>query len=71
MWDIDPLQVSSIVLWYAEKVQVITLLLITDLKIIIRKNISTKELKEKSQGGGGGLPNKEHGGGSPDTGQPR
>lgn len=52
MWDIDPLQVSSIVLWYAEKVQVITLLLITDLKIIIRKkNISTKELKEKSQGG--------------------
>lgn len=51
MWDIDPLQVSSIMLWYAEKVQVITLLLITDLKIIIRKNISTKELKEKSQGG--------------------
>lgn len=51
MWDVDPLQVSGIVLWYAEKVQVITLLLITDLKIRRRKKISTKELKEKSQGG--------------------
>lgn len=69
MWDIDPLQVSSIVLWYAEKVQVITLLLITDLKIIIRKNISTKELKEKSQGGG--ITQQGAWGGSPDTGQPR
>lgn len=69
MWDIDPLQVSSIMLWYAEKVQVITLLLITDLKIIIRKNISTKELKEKSQGGD--YQTRSMGGGSPDTGQPR
>lgn len=69
MWDIDPLQVSSIMLWYAEKVQVITLLLITDLKIIIRKNISTKELKEKSQGGI--TKQGAWGGASPDTGQPR
>lgn len=33
MWDVNPLQVRSIVLWYAEKVQVIALLLITDLKL--------------------------------------
>lgn len=32
MWYVDPLQVRGIVLWYAEKVQVISLLIITDLK---------------------------------------
>lgn len=32
MWDVDPFQVIGIMLWYAEKVQVITLLVITDLK---------------------------------------
>lgn len=32
MRDVDPLQVSRIVLWYAEQIQVISLLLITDLE---------------------------------------
>lgn len=32
MWYVDPLQVCGIVLWYAEKVQVVALLLIADLK---------------------------------------
>lgn len=32
MWNIHSLQVRSIMFWYAEEVQVITLLFITDLK---------------------------------------
>lgn len=32
MWDVNPLQVRGVVFWYAEKVQVIPLLLIADLK---------------------------------------
>ena len=32
VWDVNPLQVRSIVLWYAEKVQVIALLFIPELK---------------------------------------
>lgn len=32
MRDVDPFQISGIVLWYAEKVQVVPLLLITDLE---------------------------------------
>lgn len=31
MWDVDPLQVRGVMLWYAKEVQVISLLLITDL----------------------------------------
>lgn len=32
MRDVDPLQVRCIVLWYAEQIQVVALLLITDLE---------------------------------------
>lgn len=31
MWDVDPLQVRAVVLWYTEKVQVVPLLLVADL----------------------------------------
>ncbi len=32
MWNIHPLQVRRVMFWYTEEVQVMTLLLITDLK---------------------------------------
>ena len=32
MWDVHPLQISGVMLWYAEEVQVIPLFVIADLK---------------------------------------
>lgn len=32
MWNVDPLQIGGVVLWYAEEVQVVALLVIADLK---------------------------------------
>lgn len=31
VWDVDPLQVRGVVLWYAKEVQVVSLLLVADL----------------------------------------
>jgi len=48
MRDIDPVQVSGIVLWYAEKIQVVALLLIAYLK----ENTGVKQISGVLPNGG-------------------